>query len=143
MTSRLTAPAGAFSVHAPDPQESRARFRRNVAMAKDESRWNGGPFTFKVSDSLEVPLRGHLLRLRLSDGTPRMDDLKVGRKLRIVSPSGKERTVTILGHAATGGRATQGRLQTTRELDIVIPSAEAGAYDDRIGIGWRATGPVS
>lgn len=102
----------------------------------------GGPFTFRVSDSLEVPLRGHLLRLKLSEGNPRMKDLAPGRRLRIVSPGGRERTVTVVGHGATGGRATQARLETTRELDVVISSTDAGAYEDRIGIGWTAVGPV-
>jgi hypothetical protein len=112
-------------------------------MAKRKSNWSGGPFTFRVSDSLEVPQRGHLLRLRLNEGTPSMADLNRGHKLRIVSPSGKERMVTIMDHAVTGGKATQTRLEDTRELDVVISSMDAGAYDDRIGIGWTVTGPVS
>jgi hypothetical protein len=112
-------------------------------MAKRKSSWGGGPFTFRVSDSLDVPQRGHLLRLRLNAGTPSMKDLHRGQKLRIVSPDGKERTVTILDHAVTGGRATQNRLEETRELDVVISSVDAGAYDDLIGIGWTASGPVS
>ncbi len=112
-------------------------------MANEAKGGAGGPFTFRVSDSLEVPLRGHLLRLKLSDGSPSMGDLKAGRRLRVVAPSGKERTVTIVGHGATGGRATQGRLESLRELDVVISNVDAGAYDDRIEIGWLATGPVS
>lgn len=103
----------------------------------------GGPFTFRVSDSLEVPLRGHLLRLKLREGAPSMRDLKPGTRLRIASPGGRERTVTVVAHGVTGGRASQERLETTKELDIVISNTDAGAYEDRIGIGWIATGPVS
>jgi hypothetical protein len=103
----------------------------------------GSPFTFRVSDSLEVPLRGHLLRLKLREGAPGMSDLSPGRKLRVTSPDGQERTVAILAHSRTGGRATQTRLDTLRELDVVISSTDAGAYEDRIGIGWTATGPVT
>lgn len=109
-------------------------------MAKNDGA--GGPFTFRVSDSLEVPLRGHLLRLKVREGSPAMTDLKPGRRLRLVSPDGKERTVTVVGHSTTGGRATQERLDTLRELDVVISSTDAGAYEDRVGIGWMATGPV-
>jgi hypothetical protein len=102
----------------------------------------GAPFSFRVSDSLEVPLRGHLLRLKLRAGAPSMDALKPGRRLRITSPGGRERTITVVGHGVTGGRATQQRLDTLRELDVVISSTDAGAYEDRIGIGWTAAGPV-
>lgn len=102
----------------------------------------GGPFRFRVSDSLEVPLRGHLLRLKVNEGTPSMSDLGPGSRLRVVAPDGRERTVTVVGHGATGGRATQERLERMRELDVVISSNDAGAYEDRIGIGWMATGPV-
>lgn len=100
-------------------------------------------FAFRVSDSLEVPLRGHMLRLKLREGAPSMKDLKPGRQLRIVAPDGRERTVAILAHSRTGGRASQERLETLRELDVVISSTDAGAYEDRIGIGWTATGPVT
>lgn len=103
----------------------------------------GGPFSFRVSDSLEVPLRGHMLRLRVAEGRPSMKDLAPGRRLRIRAPDGRERTVTIVGHSVTSGKASQERLETTRELDIIISSADAGAYEDRIGIGWTAEGPVS
>ena len=103
----------------------------------------GGPFRFRVSDSLEVPLRGQLLRLRLEDGSPAMTDLKPGRKVRLVSPSGAAREVQIVGHSATGGRATQERLEKTRELDLVIARGDAGEGGERVDIGWALTGPVS
>lgn len=72
-----------------------------------------------------------------------MRDLKPGAQLRVRSPDGKERTITIVGYATTGGKATQERLDRYGELDLVISSADAGAYGDRIGIGWTAQGPVS
>lgn len=97
-----------------------------------------GAFRFRVSDSLAVPLRGHLLRLRLVDGSPSMKELSPGRTLTIVSPTADERTVTIIGHSATGGRATQSRLDTTRELDVVISGEDAGEGRALIGIGWFA-----
>lgn len=109
-------------------------------MARNDA--EGGRFSFRVSDSLEVPLRGHLLRLRLREGTPSMKDLKPGGQLKVRGPDGRERTVTIVGHATTGGRATQERLNRYGELDLVISSMDAGAYEDRIGIGWTALGPV-
>lgn len=103
---------------------------------------NGGPFRFRVSDSLEVPLRGHLLRLRVTQGSPSMRDLQPGRRIRLESPKGQTREVTIVGHAATGGKATQERLDRWRELDLVISKDDAGTGDDRVEIGWAVTGPV-
>jgi hypothetical protein len=104
----------------------------------------GGPFRFRVSDSLEVPLRGHLLRLKLHEGRPSMKDLAPGKKVRVAPEgSGQGREVPILGHSATGGRATQERLDETGELDLVIRREEAGDGSGRIGIGWQVTGPVA
>jgi hypothetical protein len=103
----------------------------------------GGPFQFRVSDSLDVPLRGWLLRLRLQGGTPSLKDLAAGRQLNLVGPTGQERTVTILDHAVTGGRVTQERLERTRELDVVISQMDAHGAGDVVEIGWTASGPVS
>jgi hypothetical protein len=111
-------------------------------MPDNQNNGAAGAFRFRVSDSLEVPLRGHMLRLKLIEGSPSMKDLSRGHQLRVESPAGTSRSVRIIGHSATGGRATQKRLDTTRELDVVIPAEDAGAGRDRIGIGWVATGPV-
>jgi hypothetical protein len=102
----------------------------------------GGAFRFRVSDSLEVPLRGHLLRLRRIEGSPSMKDLAPGQTIRVAGPDGTTRDVTILGHSATGGRASQKRLDTTGELDIVIPREQAGDGEARIAIGWSVSGPT-
>jgi hypothetical protein len=98
----------------------------------------GGPFTFRVSDVVEVPLRGTLLRLRLVNGTPSMDDLGVGAALRLRSPAGVERDVHVTAHSVTGGKPTQERLDRVRELDVLID----GAAEKPIEIGWTASGPV-
>jgi hypothetical protein len=103
----------------------------------------GGPFRFRVSDIVDVPLRGHLLRLRLVEGQPSIDDLAIGRRLRLASPAGTVRTVTITDHAVTAGRQTQQRIERTRELDVVISDEDAGRGDTAIGLGWIASGPVS
>jgi hypothetical protein len=105
--------------------------------AKKKAR--GGAFNFRVSDVVEVPLRGTLLRLRLVEGSPSMGDLGPGARLRLVSPGGEAREVSIDAHAVTGGAATQERLDRTRELDVVIGDA-ADAVP--VEIGWSATGPV-
>jgi hypothetical protein len=110
-----------------------AAFRR----AKND---RGGPFTFRVSDVIDVPLRGLMLRLRLVDGTPSMTDLGVGSLLRLRSPAGVERDVRVAAHAVTGGKPTQERLDRVRELDVVI---EDGASREPIEIGWIARGPVA
>ncbi|MBR9991279.1 MAG: hypothetical protein KFH98_16065 [Gemmatimonadetes bacterium] len=103
---------------------------------------DGGAYTFRVSDVLDVPLRGTVLRLRLVEGTPSMGDLGAGSTLLLRSGSGEERTVTITGHATSSGRATQQRLDRTRELDVVISDHEAGD-GGLVGIGWLASGPTA
>lgn len=98
-------------------------------------------YTFRVSDSLDVPLRGRMLRLRLVEGTPSMKALAVGKSLRVESPDGVTREVPILAHSVTSGMPTQKRLDRTRELDVIVDGEAAGAGDP-IGIGWLASGPV-
>lgn len=98
----------------------------------------GGPFSFRVSDVVDVPLRGILLRLRLVDGSPAVADLGVGSKLRLQPAGGAEREVQIKAHSVTAGRPTQERLDRTREFDVVIEDAGG----EPIEIGWMATGPV-
>lgn len=102
----------------------------------------GSAFRFRVSDSLEVPLRGHLLRLRVVEGRPALRDLRPGSRLKLQSPKGEERVVTISDHAVTNGRPSQDRLERTRELDVVISREDAGSGAERVGIGWIAHGPV-
>jgi hypothetical protein len=102
----------------------------------------GTSYTFRVSDSVRVPLRGQMLRLRVTEGTPSMKDLSVGRSLRVTSPAGETREVSILAHSVTSGVPTQKRLDRNRELDVIISEAEATAGGSPIGIGWMASGPV-
>jgi hypothetical protein len=109
---------------------------------KNSSTEARGPFRFRVSDSMEVPLRGHMLRLRLLEGTPSMKDLQPGRRIRAESPASEKREITIVGHSATGGIASQERLEKTRELDVVVSRSDAGTGPSRIDIGWMVTGPV-
>lgn len=104
---------------------------------------SGEAFRFRVSDSMDVPLRGHLLRLKLLEGDPSVKDLAPGRKLRVSGRSGDGREVAILGHSSTGGRVTKAGLRRTGEVDVVIRKEDAGAGAERIEIGWEATGPVA
>jgi hypothetical protein len=101
----------------------------------------GGAYTFRVSDVVDVPLRGTMLRLRVVDGTPSMADLGTGATLRLRSPAGAERQVTVTAHAVPSGRASQARLDRVRELDVIIADDEA-AGGDPIEIGWTASGPA-
>lgn len=96
---------------------------------------------FRVSDAVAVPLRGMLLRLRRVEGRPSMKRLAKGSKLHLVAPDGTERDVTIVDYSATGGRATQERLDRTGELDVVISAEDAIADDTPVEIGWYATVP--
>lgn len=103
----------------------------------------GGSFRFRVSDAVEVPARGYLLRLRLMEGSPSMAELKPGRLLRLRAPDGEERLVRIQDHAITGGRATQARLDRTRELDVIISRADALQGGRPVAIGWVVDGTAS
>ena len=94
------------------------------------------PFSMKVSDMYQVPLRGTLLRLKFVTGQPQAADIAVGKTLAVRSPDGRERTVRIVAHSVTGGNVSQGRLDRVRELDVIVmPTGEASAGDP-VGFGW-------
>ena len=101
-----------------------------------------GTARFNVSDALDVPLRGFLLRLRRTDGSFSVKDLGPGSQLRLTSPTGHERVVTVRAHSLTGGRNTQERLEKTGQIDLIVSSEDAYAEGGAIGIGWTAEGPV-
>jgi hypothetical protein len=99
------------------------------------------PFQFRVSDSVQVPLRGYLLRLKLVGGVPALADVSPGRRLRIQTASGEEGEVTIKDFSATAGFMSQEKLERTRELDVVVAN-DALIGGREIEIGWMASGPV-
>jgi hypothetical protein len=102
-----------------------------------------GAYRFRVSDVVEVPLRGTKLRLKLVEGAPTMKDLRLGSTLALTSPAGEERRVSIVAYASSVGRAKQARLERSRELDVIV--TEEGAQPGvRIPaeIGWYASGPA-
>lgn len=103
---------------------------------------SSGTARFNVSDALDVPLRGFLLRLRHLDGEVSVKDIDSGTRLRLTAPDGTERMVTVLGKSLTGGRNTQERLRKTGQIDVMISSDDAYAEDLPIGIGWTAEGPL-
>ena len=104
---------------------------------------SSGTARFNVSDALDVPLRGFLLRLRRVDGDVSVKDVVPGTQLRLTSPDGtQQRTVTVRGKSLTGGRNTQERLEKTGQLDVIVSNEDAYAGDHAIGIGWTAEGPV-
>ncbi len=96
-----------------------------------------------MSDAVEVPHRGVLLRLRLMEGVPALAELRPGRYLRLRAPDGEERWVRVLDFAIIGGRATQARLERTRELDVVISKADARQGGRPVEIGWLVVGAAS
>ena len=107
-------------------------------MAKKKS---GEPFLFRVSDALEIPARGYLLRLKLRDGDPAVADLAVGSKLKLRAPSGAEKIVVIKDHSVTQGPTSQERLERTHEFDVVIDSPDAVLGSEVVDVGWTA-GPA-
>jgi hypothetical protein len=101
-----------------------------------------GHARFNVSDALDVPLRGFLLRLRHLAGDVSVKDIGAGARLRLTSPDGVERIVTVRHKSLTGGRNSQERLAKTGQIDVIIGSDEAYADDVPVGIGWTAEGPL-
>jgi hypothetical protein len=102
----------------------------------------GDAFRFRVSDSAVVPLRGHLLRLKLVEGSASMKQLAPGTSLTVMSPAGQSRQVTITAHSVMSGRARQARLDRTKELDVIISTGDASMDGRRIGIGWFVSPPA-
>ena len=99
-----------------------------------------GSYRFRVSDAVPVPLRGMMLRLRLLEGTPRLDDLEPGEEIRIVAPDGAARVVRVKAIATTEGRPTQERLDRERQLDLVIGPEDARQDGRPVAIGWYVVG---
>lgn len=95
-------------------------------------------FRFNVSDSYHVPLRGWMLRLKLTDGRFEPSMLKPGTSFRLLSPDGDERTVSVKGWSVTAGRQKKERVDEYKEFDIVIPAEEAVVDGHEVGIGWTA-----
>ena len=104
---------------------------------------SSGPFQFRVSDAVEVPHRGYLLRLKLISGDPAVADLRAGKRIRLRSPNGGERIVTIKDTATTIGPVSQTRLDRTREYDVVVDTPDAVVNGELIEIGWEASGPAN
>lgn len=98
-------------------------------------------FRFRVSDVYEIPRRGHMIRLKLLDGSPSMKDLRPGGSLWLEAPDGRGRPIRIVDIGVSSGRARQDRLERTRELDIVVASADIHADEGRVEIGWHAYPP--
>ena len=107
-------------------------------MKKNDS----GVGRFNVSDALDVPLRGFLLRLRRIDGVVSASDFGAGTRLRLTGPDGLERVVTVRDKSLTGGRNSQERLDKTGQVDVIIGNDEAYAGGVPVGIGWSAEGPL-
>lgn len=93
-------------------------------------------FRFNVSDAYHVPLRGWMLRLKLTDGDfdPKM--LSPGSTFRLIAPDGHERTATVKGLSATAGRQTRARVDTLKEFDIVITGEDAVQEGRPVDLGW-------
>ena len=99
----------------------------------------GGAFEFKVSDAVEVPLRGYLLRLKLASGDPAIGDVGPGKRIRLRAPDGAENVITVMDWSVTQGPPSQKRLDRTRELDVMIEGKDATIDGRVVDIGWTAS----
>ncbi len=99
-----------------------------------------GGYRFRVSDTVNVPLRGVMLRLKLMEGRPVLDRLEPGESIRLVGPDGEVRTAQVKALSVTGGRPTQERLERNRQLDVLISPDVAREGGRPIDIGWYVVG---
>jgi hypothetical protein len=99
----------------------------------------GGDFQFRVSDFVEIPMRGYLLRLKLVSGDPAIGDIAPGSRIALRAPDGTERVVTVKDYSVTQGVPSQKRLDRTRELDVVIAANDALGNGTPVEIGWTAS----
>jgi hypothetical protein len=103
---------------------------------------SGEPYEFRVSDAVEVPLRGYLLRLKLLRGEPAIGEIAPGKRIRLRSPEGIEGVVVIKDYSVTQGAPSQKRMDRTRELDVMIEGRDAVVNGRAVDIGWTASGPA-
>src|SRR5687768_198882 len=94
-------------------------------------------FGMQVSDVVDVPLRGQMLRLKITSGSVSVADLAVGRKLRLTGPNGEQQVVEIIAHPVSGGNVTQKRIDKYREFDALVRPVDNEAGDP-INFGFRA-----
>ena len=84
----------------------------------------------------------NLLRLKVLSGTPALNDLSPGSKIRVRAPDGSERTITVKDFSVTSGFPSQERLDRYRELDLIVDHDDGYGDGNEIQIGWVASGPV-
>ena len=101
-----------------------------------------GAYQFRVSDALEVPLRGYLLRLRLTEGEPDIGALGPGKKITLRAPNGAQRVVTVKDFSLIQGKPSQERFDRTRELDVLIENPDAIIGDEIVDVGWTVAEPT-
>ncbi len=99
-----------------------------------------GAYRFRVSDAVEVPLRGMMLRLKRVEGTAPLGALEPGATLRLMAPDGVTRTARVKALSVTGGRPTQERLDRYGQADVVIAPEEARVDGRPVEIGWYVVG---
>lgn len=96
----------------------------------------------QVSDVVDVPLRGQVLRLRVTDQVPRLAEVAVGRRLRLRGPQGEEQIVRIVDYSITGGKVTQERLERVRELDVLVEADDNSKQRVPVDFGYTVE-PIS
>jgi hypothetical protein len=94
-------------------------------------------FEMAVSDVVDVPYRGQMLRLKVVSGKANAADLAAGKRLRVRGPAG-EHVVRIVDHGITGGKVTQARLDKYGEFDALIKPDDGSSERLPIDFGYRA-----
>lgn len=96
-------------------------------------------YRFRVSDVVQVPLRGTMLRLKLLEGDPSPDALEAGKTIRLVGPGGRTASAQVRSLAVTTGSAAKETLHQYRQVDVVV-APESSSDGLPVGIGWFVVG---
>jgi len=96
------------------------------------------PPVFRVTDAMDAPHGGRILRLKLETGTPLQIGKLKGAGLLAVSPLGRLCRFRVASFATIGGKVRQRRFQETGRVDLHI-------YEDDdtgpIELAWRVKQP--
>ena len=97
---------------------------------------------FKVSDIMDGPHKGWILRLRLHTGeAPTIKEIK-GARMALRSAEGVSREVVVRSFPTFGGKPSDDRLARSGRLDVSVEPADSGAEAPSVVERWELVGPL-
>jgi hypothetical protein len=96
---------------------------------------------FRVIDALDAPYRGKVIRLKLESGqAPSVKELRDSSLQAVPPDGGDQESLRVVGFYTPGGKPSDGRLQRTGRVDLVVVK-ENGEAPPAVAIRWIVTGP--